>query len=404
MEAPPGGTSLLAHSGESGFPDLIDLRLTLKEVGITPIENLLTRPAGSRGRRPYPRGPMLRAYLSMPVKGIADISALHRELMNNPALRAVCGFTTRIPSRPTLSRVFGQVREMPGLLDRCLANATEILSEYLPDLGREVAVDSTMVKTNSNRKCEPFSDPETSMGKQHSAQETKGWKWVLGYKTHIVADANHGVPLAVIGTTGSASDMNYLIPLVEKMEWRPDVVIADRGYDSRNHSEWLNERGIIPVIHKKRPPKGFHTRGQGRRQKYYSTSGTPLCECGHERPFIGTDPETGERVYGPARDCKREDRLRGFSRCDFEVRVNPDDDIRLFGGPIRRDGPEWKRIYRKRWSVERVFSRWKDRSVLDSHSFRGLARVRLLVQLYAIAYVAARIAEVKNNYPLPMAA
>ncbi len=51
-----------------------------------------------------------------------------------------------------------------------------------------------------------------------------------------------------------------------------------------------------------------------------------------------------------------------------------------------------------------MFSRWENRGVIESHSFRGLARVRLLVHLYAIAYVAARIAEVKDNYPLPMAA
>lgn len=189
--------------------------------------------------------------------------------------------------------------------------------------------------------------------------------------------------------------------MVEETSPKPEVVIADKGYDSRDNGEWLYERGITPVIHKRRPKGERHTGNNG---QTYSTSGTPLCECGHERPFIGIDDETGERVYGPARDCKREDRLRGFSRCDFEVRVNPDDDIRLFGGQIRRDGPEWKRTYRKRWSVERVFSRWKDRGVIESHSFRVLARVRLLVQLYAIVQVAARIVEVRNTDALPMVA
>ena len=143
----------------------------------------------------------------------------------------------------------------------------------------------------------------------------------------------------MIVTTGSASDMNYLIPLVEEMEWRPDVVIADRGYDAKVHSECLHQRGIKPVMQKKRPPNGFHTRGQGRRQKYYSTKGTPLCECGRERPFIGTDPDSGECVYGPVWDCERSGKFEGFSVCEVELRVSPEDDIRLFGGAIRRDGP-----------------------------------------------------------------
>ena len=108
-----------------------------------------------------------------------------------------------------------------------------------------------------------------------------------------MADANYDVPLKLIVTTGSKSDMNHLVPLVEEMEWRPEVVIADRGYDSRNNNEWLHEREIAPVINKKKPPKkDFHSRGRGRRRRYYSTKGTPLCECGHERPFVGIDPVT----------------------------------------------------------------------------------------------------------------
>ena len=60
--------------------------------------------------------------------------------------------------------------------------------------------------------------------------------------------------------------------------------------------------------------------------------------------------------------------------------------------------------YRKRWSVERVFGRWKERGVLESHSFRGLASMRLLIQMYAITHAAARLAEEKKTDTLPMAA
>ena len=289
-------------------------------------------------------------------------------------------------------------------MEDCLTETAERLSEYLPDLGKEVAVDSTTVKTNSNPNRKPVSDPEASWGWQHSARNTKG-EWVFGYEVHLVADTNYDVPLKLVVTTGTRSDMKHLVPLVEEMEWPPEAVIADRGYDSRNNNEWLHERGIAPVIRKKKPPKkDFHSRGRGRRRRYYSTAGTPLRECGHERPYLGADPETGIRVYGPVTDCKRGGKFEGFSMCNFEVRVNPEDDIRLFGGAIRRDSPEWKMTYRKRWSVERVFSRWKDRHVIDNHSFRGLSRVRLLVQMYAITYVAAKLMEVKSAETLPMAA
>ena len=109
-------------------------------------------------------------------------------------------------------------------------------------------------------------------------------------------------------------------------------------------------------------------------------------------------------MYGPVTDCERGGKLEGFSSCDYEVRVNPEDDIRLFGGAIRRDGPEWETSYSKRGSVERVFSRWKELDVLDNHSFRGLSRVRLLIQMYVITHVAARLAEEKKTDTLLAAA
>ena len=79
----------------------------------------------------------------------------------------------------------------------------------------------------------------------------------------------------------------------------------------------------------------------------------------------------------------------------MEIWVNPESDIRLFGGEIRRDSGEFKMKYNRRPSAERVFSRWKHRNVLESHSFRGLARVRMLLQMYVIMQVAAKIAAVK---------
>ena len=205
------------------------------------------------------------------------------------------------PSRPVFSRVYSQLKEMPELMDGCHAQVVERLREYVPDLGDEVAVDSTKVKTNSNRRREPLSDPEASWGRRNNRQAEKGWEWVLGFGGHIVADAGTDVPLALMVTTDSASDMNHLIPLVEMLRHKPKVVIADRGYDLANNNKWLHRRGIAPVIHKKRPPKGYHTHGRGRRRRYYSTRGTPLCECLRERPFVGIDPRLRSAFTAPSR-------------------------------------------------------------------------------------------------------
>ena len=395
--------ALPQNPGEFRFPDLKDLREKLEAADISPIEKALTPPAGARGRRPLPRRPMIRAFMAMPILDIRNISALRERLMNNSALRDACGFAGRVPSRPTFSRVFGQLAKMPELLEESWTRGLKELRKRLPNLGRDVAVDSTSVRTNANPNRDPVSDPEAGLGKKNSARARGGGEWFFGYKVHTVADANHDVPLALTVTSGNESDMNNLVAPIEKMTRsgiRPEVVIADRGYDSKKNSEWLHRRGITPVIHKKKTKSGIHVRGK----RKYSLTGTPLCECGRERPFVRTDPETAERVYGPVEGCERGGKFEGFSSCEFPVKVNPESDVRLFGGAIRRDGPEWKKTYRKRWSVERVFSGWKDRGALSAHSFRGLSRIRLLALLYALADVSARIVKVTKTDAPPMAA
>ncbi len=395
--------ALPQNPGEFRFPDLKDLREKLEAADISPIEKALTPPAGARGRRPLPRRPMIRAFMAMPILSIENISALRERLMNNPALRDVCGFAGLVPSRPTFSRVFGQLAKMPELLEESWTRGLKELHERLPDLGREVAVDSTSVRTNANPNRDPVSDPEAGLGKKNSARTRGGGEWFFGYKVHATADANHDVPLTLTVTSGNENDMNNLAAPVEKMARagiRPEFVIADRGYDSKKNSEWLHECGIAPVIHKKKTPSGIHVRGK----RKYSLTGTPLCECGRERPFVRTNPDTGERVYGPVEGCERGGKFESFSSCEFPMNVNPESDVRLFGGAIRRDSPEWKKTYAKRWSVERVFSGWKSRGSLEDHSFRGLSRIRLLALLYALADVSARIAEVNKIHAPPMAA
>jgi transposase len=78
-----------------------------------------------------------------------------------------------------------------------------------------------------------------------------------GSKHHVITDGN-GIPFAVILTGANAHDVTQLIPLVEAIpsvrgkpgrpRWKPDVLIADRGYDSEPHREALRGIGITPII------------------------------------------------------------------------------------------------------------------------------------------------------------
>ena len=53
------------------------------------------------------------------------------------------------------------------------------------------------------------------------------------------------------------------------------------------------------------------------------------------------------------------------------------EDIRLFGGAIRRGTPEWDEGYKERYGVERLYAWWKVGGVLEGHYFRGKANLEL---------------------------
>ncbi len=91
-----------------------------------------------------------------------------------------------------------------------------------------------------------------------------------GSKHHLLVDAT-GIPLAWTLTGGNRNDVTQLIPLLDKVppvrgaigrpRCRPDALVADRGYDHDKHRRLVRERGIKPVIARR---KTEHGSGLGR--------------------------------------------------------------------------------------------------------------------------------------------
>ena len=144
-----------------------------------------------------------------------------------------------------------------------------------------------------------------------------------------------------------------MLPLIERV-WAdgfdPNVVIADKGYDSRENNEWLHSHGIAPVIPLRGTKSGVH-RVKGTDLKF-NQRGRPLCECGKPRPLVERDPEADHLVFGIAEDCYRGGKfpIPEISDCDYDVLIDPDMDLRMFGGDIPRSTHRWKVIYRKQWT------------------------------------------------------
>ena len=387
------GSIAQSRTGQ-GFADLDDLRRLLDQIDLDPLVEVLTGPFRV-GRPVLPRRPIVRAYLASYELGIPNTSALVRRLNNDPALRSACGFTDYLPELSTFSRTFQTIAvQYPELIEQCCSQLTDQLAELLPDFGKEVAVDSTTITAYAN----PLrgKDPDASWTKKHSARTESGDEWAYGYKAHVIADANYDLPISMTVTTASQNDSPMFKPLLEKAESEHDwfeigpdsVVIADRGYDSRPNNEYVHGKEAAPVIHKRKP------RGGKLHDGIYTTDGVPTCLGKQEMEFVRTDPQTGHHLYRcPAGGCDRKNQRLPYTTCDDESWEDPEQDIRLFGGKIRRASWNWTRKYAKRLGIERIFSRWKYPGRLEQHCYMKLGKVRLHCLLQMLVSLAQALSK-----------
>jgi hypothetical protein len=338
-----------------------------------------------------------RAYVASFFLNLPHTNGLIRELQDDPQLRELCGFPygAPLPHRTTFNRFISRLDKHADLIEACFARVTNELKELLPDLGKEVAIDSSVIRTHSNPKND--TDPEATWGVTHSPQSNNrdGIDWVFGYKVHMVADANYGIPLAQFVTTGSRNDSPELPALIERAkatyDWfSPEVAIADRGYDSAaNHQTLWFGHGIIPVIHIRKPSN------TGLYQGIYTKEGIPTCLGQVPMEYVATDGR-GHHVYRCRREgCDLKNSFKGGVRyCDTVYKQDPNEDIRLFG-VIRRDSRKWKALYAKRWAVERVFKSEKESRRLEQHCLRGMRRINLHALMSALIFQATVLMKVK---------
>ena len=211
----------------------------------------------------------------------------------------------------------------------------------------------------------------------------------------MVADANYGVPLAHFVTTAKRNDSPELPAVIARAEalypwFKPSVVIADRGYDSKANHEHLHGKGVIPVIHIRRS-----TAHDGLHEGIYTEQGVPTCLGNIPMEYVRSDPEKGHLYRCQGAGCHLAARP-GVHHCDTEVWEDPAENIRLVG-VVRRDSPEWKALYLKRQAIERVFKSMKESRRLERHCIRGLRQITLHAVMSALAFQATVLVRVLSG-------
>ena len=354
------------------------------------------RPTGRPG---YPLKALWRAYVASFILNLPHTNALIRRLEDEPDFRYLCGFLGPLPHRTTFNRFIQRLSHHSDLVESAFADLTHQVKTLIPDLGAEVAIDSTTVRSHCNPNRKRVSDAEVSWTAKNAARAKDGGKeWHHGYKVHMVADANYGVPLAHLGTTAKRNDSPELLAVIARAEamypwFKPSAVIADRGYDSTANHEHLHGKGIVPVIHIRRSKAhdGLH-------EGIYTKQGVSTCLGNIPMEYVRSDPEMGH-LYR-CRGCHLAGTMRGGIRhCDTEIWEDPARNIRLFG-VVRRGSQEWKDLYTKRQAIERVFKSMKESRRLERHCIRGLRQITLHAVMSALAFQATVLVRLRGDTEL----
>ena len=373
-------------------PPHAKVRQTLDAIDASALLSRLRQYRPRQGRPGFPDHVMWRAYAASFLLNLPHTNALIRALRNDPLLREVCGFR-ELPHRTTFNRFIQRVSNHADLIEQALAGVTEKLKAALPDLGKEVAIDSTTVRSHTNPNRKRLSDPEASWTAKNSARGKGGKEWMHGYKLHMVADANYGIPLAVNVTTAKRSDNPELPPLIEKARemhswFKPQAAMADKGYDGRPNFFFLLGELIYPVI----PRRKSSVKG-GLYDGIYTSDGRPTCIGQVPMEYVKTDPERG--VLYRCAGCHLQERNTGWKRsCDTEVWEKPQPFVWPSNG-IRRNSPEWSALYSKRQSIERIFKSMKESRRLERHCIRGIQQIRLHSLMSTLAFQATVLDNVK---------
>ncbi len=350
------------------------------------------------GRPGYPIRAMWRAYLVKFLLKIPYNNELLERLRGSRSLRQICGFSDAIPSESALSRFVSRLGFHTDLVKDILVEVTNRLRGLLPanpPLGQTVAIDSTLFPTYSNPNRKHVTDPDARWGVKHSARSKDGGKeWGWGYKMHLLSDSNYGLPLDFIITPANENDSPMLPSVVQEARARypwlhPKYLLADRGYDSAANHQALVQQGITPVIHLRKPTRGDLHDG------IYTTDGVPTCLGQVGMEYVETDPESGHHLFRCRQgSCPLQSTGGGLHRCDSEVWEDPADNLRVIG-MLARSSPLWKRLYRQRMSIERVFRSLKHSRGLERHCARGMRKIMLQATMSVLTFQGTVLARLR---------
>ena len=351
-----------------------------------------------------------------------------------------------VPSAWNFSRFLSavvKVEEEEGLIGAMMRQLREELMEEVEDFGEHLGYDGKALKSHStgrkSHKTGKASDAEADWGKHETGGKDrrtgKLWRRVkswFGYRVHVIADTRHEIPVACRVTRASRSEVKELEAMSEEVFTEtPELAkrcrefSADRGLDSGGLKEKLwDQYGIRPLIEprqlwKQERQEGGQDAGEAITRPLYpdradtivhTERGEVYCFCprsGRQRrlAFQGFEAKRGTLKYRcPAaaygRLCQGQrlcyqaagTQAGAYGRI---VRIPLAAQDRRIFTPTPYGSPSWKRGYRRRNALERIYSRLDNDFGFERHFLRGRSRVAARVSLAMTVMMALALAQAR---------
>jgi hypothetical protein len=209
-----------------------------------------------RKRRGYGTRTLIGACLVRSIYALQTWTRTSQLIAEHAALAEAVGGT---PSEWACYRFMAKLREHSEALAECVDNIAAQLRRELPGYGVDVAIDASDMPAYANGqrflynhgpKRKTYSDADASWGHRSAVSTRKGGGF-YGYKLHLAACTQTGLPLAWRVETARRNESLYVAPLLDTLAARGfnvETCTMDKGYDNNRVFEETAERGVVPIV------------------------------------------------------------------------------------------------------------------------------------------------------------
>jgi len=360
--------------------DLADLPPAVKYEKLFENLPMLQENIPKTGRRPVSKNSMLKSLIYKSLRRFPYLTDLTFELNNNPSVSKALGFYPLEPA-PSTERFSSFLHDTKH---HELISIRQQLVQELIKAGaisaNSISIDScpivallkennlkTSVSDRFDKNRIPAGDHDARLGVliHFPNPFKKEVRYFWGYRNHVINDTATELPIWEITMPANISDIKVAKDLIQEacsfFNFNIQVVTGDANYDSEDLLKFiindLNALAIIPHNPRREQSKGFQIKGD----KVICEAGLEMYRKGKMRPKqngilycqyscpIKYDKQTRyQHITCPIFHPKF---FKGKG-CNVLIRMEPS--IR---SEIGYDTQEFKELYKKRTSVERIFSR-----------------------------------------------